>query len=233
MQKIGLIGGIGPESTVSYYRQLVHGVKQKQGEHSLPRISIETLSAFEVFAFCKQEQYDALAEYILDGIRSLAAAGAKCAALTGNTPNIVFDRLKASSPIPLVSAIEATVAVAKARGVRKVGLLGTVFTMTNTFFVEPFVREGIAVVVPNASEIAYIHGKIESELEHGIVTDETRAGFVKIIEDMKARADIDQIILGCTELPLLLSDDSSPVPCLDTVAIHVAALVEKITQDEA
>lgn len=231
MQKIGLIGGIGPESTVSYYRQLVHGVKQKLGDHTLPRISIETLNAFEVFAFCKQEKYDALADYVLDGIHSLAAAGAKCAALTGNTPNIVLDQLKASSPIPLVSAIEATVAVAKTRGVRKVGLLGTVFTMTNTFFVKPFEREGIAVAIPNTSEIEYIQGKIESELEHGIVTDDTRAGFVKIIEDMKARADIEQIILGCTELPLLLSDESSPVPCLDTVAIHVEALVEVILQD--
>lgn len=142
----------------------------------------------------------------------------------------MFEQLKVASPIPLVSAIEATVEVAKARGVRKVGLLGTVFTMTNTFFVAPFEREGIAVVIPNAVEIAYIQGKIEAELEHGIVTDETRAGFVKIIEDMKTRAGIDQIVLGCTELPLLLSDESSPVPCLDTMAIHVATLVEKITQ---
>lgn len=231
MQKIGLIGGIGPESTVSYYRQLVEGVKQRLGDHILPKLSIETLNAFEVFAYCKQEQYDALAEYVLEGIHSLAAAGAKYAALTGNTPNIVFEQLKVKSPIPLVSAIEATVTVAKARSVRKVGLLGTVFTMKNTFFVKPFEREGITVVIPNASEIEYIQGKIESELEHGVVTNETRAGFVQIIEDMKSRTGIEQVILGCTELPLLLSDECSPVPCLDTVSIHVAALVEIISQD--
>lgn len=229
MQKIGLVGGIGPESTVSYYRQLVQGVKQQLGEHTLPRLSIETLNAFQVFSLCKQHKYDELTEYVLGGIRSLAAAGAQCAALTGNTPNIVFDQLKAASPIPLISAIEATVAVAKSRGVKKVGLLGTVFTMTNTFFVKPFEREGIEVVVPTDAEIQYIQGKIESELEHGVVTTETRAGFVEIITDMKTRSNIDQIILGCTELPLLLDDSTSPVPCLDTVAIHVAALVKEIT----
>jgi aspartate racemase len=230
MQKIGLIGGIGPESTVSYYRQLVQGVKNELGEHSLPRLSIETLNAFHVFSLCKERKYDDLAEYVLEGLRSLAAAGAQCAALTGNTPNIVFDQLQAATPIPLVSAIEATVAVAKSRGVKKVGLLGTIFTMTNTFFVKPFERDGIDVVVPIEEEIRYIQGKIESELEHGVVMAETRAGFVKIISNMKQRADIEQVILGCTELPLLLDDTVSPVPCLDTVAIHVAALVKEITR---
>lgn len=230
MQKIGLIGGIGPESTVSYYRQLVQGVKQREGEHALPRLSIETLNAFQVFALCKQEKYDDLAAYVLEAIHSLAAAGAKCAALTGNTPIIVFEQLKAASPIPLVSAIEATVFEAKKRGIKTVGLLGTVFTMTNTFFVIPFEREGIKVVVPSASEIKYIQAKIESELEHGVVTGETRTGLVKIIADMKDRAGIEQIVLGCTELPLILSDATSPVPCLDTVAIHVAALIEEIVK---
>lgn len=228
MQKIGLIGGIGPESTVLYYRQLVQGAKARAGEHILPRIAIETLSAFEVFSYCKQERYEALADYVLDGIRSLAAGGATCVALTGNTPNIVFDRLQRASPVPLISAIEATVAEAKARQARCVGLLGTSFTMKNTFFVTPFEREGMRVVVPQAGEIAYIQQKIEAELEHGIVKDDTRAEFERIVLRLNDKERIDQLVLGCTELPLLFHDHFSPVPCLDTVAIHVSALLDKM-----
>lgn len=231
MKKIGLIGGIGPESTVSYYRQIVHGVKHKVGPEILPRLSIETLSAFNVFALCREKRYDDLAEYVLESINCLAAAGAEYAALTGNTPNVVFDQLKERSPIPLVSAIEATLSVAQSRGVKTIGLLGTEFTMTNTFFKLPFEKAGINVVCPDEEQIAYIQDRIEAELEHGVVTDETRDGFVRIIRSLQERSGIEQIILGCTELPLLLNDDNSPVPCLDTVQIHVAALVDLIIRD--
>lgn len=228
MTKIGLIGGIGPESTISYYRQIVHRVREQLGDTQLPKLSIETLNAFEVFSFCKEQKYDELGEYVVDAINNLAAAGAQYAALTGNTPNIVFDKLKVKSPIPIISSIEATLKVAKQRGVKKVGLLGTIFTMTNTFFKTPFEQEGIQVVTPNAEQIAYIQSKIEAELEHGVVTEETREGFIKIISLMKKNDGIEQIILGCTELPLLLNDDNSPVPCLDCVDIHVDAIVERI-----
>ena len=101
--------------------------------------------------------------------------------------------------------------------------------MTSQFFKTPFEEQGIAVVAPNAEEIAYIQHKIESELEHGIIVEETRDAFVAIISDMQARDGIEQVILGCTELPLLLSDASSPVPCLDTMQIHVAALLDAIS----
>lgn len=228
MNKIGLIGGIGPESTICYYRHIVQGVRERLGEHVLPRLSIETLNAFEVFSLCKENRLDELAAYILGAINDLAAAGAKCAALTGNTPNIVFDELKLRSPIPLISAIDATLKVAKFRGLKSVGLLGTVFTMTNAFFKTPFEQAGIKVVVPDAEQISYIQTRIESELEHGIITMDTELGFIEIIRSMAGQSGIEQVILGCTELPLLLNDGNSPVPCLDTVRIHVAALVDSI-----
>ncbi|SCK10096.1 aspartate racemase [Variovorax sp. HW608] len=228
MTKIGLIGGIGPESTIAYYRQIVNGVQSELGPKVFPRLSIETLNPFQVFSFCKEERYEDLAAYVLEAIDNLASSGAKFAALTGNTPNIVYDKLQARSRIPLISAISATVEAAQARGVTKVGLLGTVFTMTNSFFKRPFEDAGIEVVVPEAEQIAYIQTKIETELEHGIVKDETRSRFIEIIEQMKAKGGIQQIILGCTELPLLLDDGASPVPCLDTMQIHVAALVKTI-----
>lgn len=228
MKKLGLIGGIGPESTVAYYRQIVHGVQKQKGPHVLPMLSIESLSAFEVFAFCREQRYDDLARYVLQGIRNLASGGAELVALTGNTPNIVFEQLKEGSPIPIVSAIEACRDVAVQRGLQRVGLLGTVFTMTNDFFKRPLERSGVNVTVPRADEIAFIQQKIESELEHGIIKDDTRDQFIAIIRRLKEEAGIQQVVLGCTELPLLLSDETSPVPCLDTMSIHVAALLQAI-----
>ena len=108
------------------------------------------------------------------------------------------------------------------------GLLGTVFTMTNTFFKTPFEDRGIQVSVPSDSQIARIQTKIETELEHGIVKEDTRQEFEAIIRDLKQREGIDHIVLACTELPLILSDDNSPVPCLDTVEIHVESLIRAV-----
>lgn len=228
MKKLGLIGGIGPESTVAYYRKIIHGVQAQAGKENLPRLSIESLNAFTVFSLCRAREFDQLADYVLSAIRSLAAGGADMVALTGNTPNIVMDRVLPASPIPIVSAIDATCNEAQAQGATKVGLLGTVFTMTNTFFKAPFEDRGIQVVVPNEQQIAHIQAKIEAELEHGVVTDSTRQEFIAIIQDMQQREGIDRIALACTELPLILSNSNSPVPCLDTVEIHVEALIRAI-----
>ncbi|KAB2897005.1 MAG: amino acid racemase [Burkholderiaceae bacterium] len=229
MKKLGLIGGIGPESTVAYYRKIIHGVQAQAGKGNLPRLSIESLNAFTVFSLCRDREFDRLADYVLGAVRSLAAGGADIAALTGNTPNIVMDRVLPLSPLPIVSAIEATCDAARQRGAQKVGLLGTVFTMTHTFFKTPFEDRGMQVIVPTVPQIAQIQAKIEAELEHGIVTEDTRQEFVAIIRDLQQREGIDHVALACTELPLILNDSNSPVPCLDTVEIHVEALVRAVT----
>ena len=232
MKKLGLIGGIGPESTILYYRKIIHGVQSKLGKENLPPIAIESLSAFQVFSMCRAGRLDDLENYVLGAIRNLAAAGAEMAALTGNTPNIVLDRVRLRAPIPIISAIEATCDEAAQRGLSSLGLLGTVFTMTNTFFKEPFERRGIKVVVPSTDQIAYIQSKIEAELEHGVVMPDTQADFVSIIEDLRTSSGIEQVALACTELPLILSDNNSPVPCLDTMEIHVEALVNVLVYEE-
>jgi aspartate racemase len=229
MKKLGLIGGIGPESTVAYYRKIIHGVQAHAGKENLPRLSIESLNAFTVFSLCRARAFDQLADYVLAAIRSLAAGGADMVALTGNTPNIVMDRLLPSSPLPIVSAVEATCQAAQERGAQRIGLLGTVFTMTNAFFKTPFEERGMQVVVPEEHQIARIQSRIEAELEHGIVKEDTRQEFVEIIQDLKQREGIDHVALACTELPLILGDSNSPVPCLDTVEIHVEALIRAIT----
>lgn len=228
MKKLGLVGGTGPESTVLYYREIIAGVGAVLGLQTLPPLSIESLNVFTVMGMCADERFDELTAYLLGAVQRLAAAGAELATLTGNTPHIVFDRLQAVAPIPLISAVEATRDAARDRGLRRLALLGTEFTMTNDFFARPFEQSGIGLAVPTREEIAYIQDKIAAELEHAVVTDETRERFVAIIERLRDEEGVEQVILGCTELPLLLDDDSSPIPCLDTVAVHTRVLVDAI-----
>ena len=228
MKKFGLVGGMGPESTIPYYHDIVYGVQEALGELIFPELSIESVNVFEVLRLCGEKQYDKLTEYLLGAINNLAKSGADFAALSANTPHIVFDKLKEQSPIPLISIVEATCEEAKLRGLKKIGLLGTIFTMTGEFFKAPFVKNGIQIIVPTESEIELINDKISTELELGIVKEETLVSFQKVISRMKDEDGIEAIVLGCTELPLLLNDEISPVPCLDTMQIHVRSIIKTI-----
>ncbi len=231
MRKLGLIGGTGPESTLIYYRRLTESIQREAGETAIPPMTIENRSAFEVFDYCGSGDMDGLTDYLLEGLNSLAAAGAEFAALTANTAHIVFDRLEKSSPLPLLSSITSTRRAVKDAGVRSVALLGTEFTMVNDFLAAPLREDGVHVAVPDGEEITYIQEKIASELEHGVVKDETRDGFLRIIDRLIADDQVELVILACTELPLLFGDDTLPVPALDTIEPHVADLTAAILRD--
>lgn len=228
MKKLGLIGGMGPESTIPYYHDIVYGVQEALGESVFPELTIESVNVFKVLGLCKEQKYDELTAYIMGAIENLTKSGADFAALSANTPHIVFDRLKEQSPIPLISIVEATCKEAQKREVKKIGLLGTIFTMTGEFFKTPFVENGIDIVVPTQEEMNLINERISTELELGIVKDETLVAFQQIITRMRDEEGIEAVVLGCTELPLLLNDKVSPVPCLDTMQIHIQEIVETI-----
>lgn len=230
MKKLGLVGGMGPESTIPYYHDIVYGVQKKVGGNAFPQLTIESVNVFEVLEFCKQEKYDELVNYLMQAIRNLEKSGADFAALSANTPHIVFERLKEQANIPLVSIVEACCDEAKRQNFSKIGLLGTIFTMKGAFFKKPFEENGIKIIVPTDDEMQYINEKIAQELELGIVKPETLQGFQQIITRMKEEQGIEAIVLGCTELPLLLNDEVSPVPCLDTMQIHVQALIDMIEE---
>lgn len=230
MKKLGLVGGMGPESTIPYYHDIVYGVHERVGKDFFPNLTIESVNVFKVLSLCEEQKYDELTDYLFQAVSSLARSGADFVALSANTPHIVFHRLQELSPIPLISIVESACKEAEKRSLKKVGLLGTIFTMTEDFFKEPFLRRGISVVIPSDAEMAYVHQKISSELEHGVVKQETLACFKKIIVRMQREEHIEAIILGCTELPLLLNDQNSPVPCLDTMRIHVQDIINEILQ---
>ena len=230
MKKLGLVGGMGVESTIPYYHDIVYGVQNRVGEKFFPNITIESVNAFDILGLCSEQKYDELTNYLMQAIKNLTTSGADFIALSANTPHIVFDRLQNISTVPLVSIVEATRNEAIRLNKHKLGLLGTIFTMTEDFFKKPFYNSNIEIITPTAEEMEYISLKISSELEFGVIKEETLQGFQKIIKRMQQEDSIEAVILGCTELPLLLNDEVSPIPCLDTMKIHIQLLIDLIVE---
>ena len=231
MKKLGLIGGTGPESTIEYYKGIEYGVQRRSGRSFFPHLTIESLSVFDVLGFCERRDYAGLTEYLLNGIKNLAAAGAECAALTGITPHIVFDELAAVAPIPLISMVDTARDHAAERGYKKICLLGTLPTMDGTFFQSSFAKRGIEVVTPNAEEKRCIETKIETELEFGKVLPETQRSFREIVERIIQEEKVQAVVLGCTELPLVFRDMELSVPYIDVMQIHIGALIQTILEE--
>lgn len=228
MKKLGLIGGIGPESTLLYYKKLVYLLQKEVGPTFFPHLAIESLNVFDVLAFCEKKDFDGLISYLMRGINSLIAGGSEVIALTGNTPHIVFDQLQAKSSVPLVSIVEATKDAAQRQDYAKIGLLGTKFTMQAEFFKKPFLDAGMDVIAPHDDEQLFIAEKISKELEHGIISAETQKRMLQIVQRMRDEDKIEAIVLGCTELPLIFKDTILSIPALDTLEIHIQELVKAI-----
>jgi aspartate racemase len=229
MTTVGIIGGIGPESTVEYYRGLIAGYRQMRPDGSYPSIILNSLDVTKLLAWMNANQLGEVTDYLVDALEKLVKAGADFAIIAANTPHIVFDEIQQRSPIPLVSIVEATSAEAEKRGISKAALLGTRFTMQAGFYPDVFSRKGITLVVPPEDEQNYIHDKYVGELLKNVFLPETRERLLEIIERMKQQHQIQAAILAGTELPLILhSDEASGIPLLDTTKIHVRAAVARL-----
>jgi aspartate racemase len=224
---LGIVGGLGPESTIDYYRRILEEWKRADPS-STPSIIIDSLDVTRGLYLVEHDR-PGLIEYLSASIGRLAAAGADFVAMAANTPHVVFDDLVARSPIPLVSIVEACAEEARRRDLRRLGLLGTRFTMEGKFYREVFARLGMAVVAPNDEERVWIHDRYVGQLLKGEFRDETRDGVKSVIRRLREEENIDGVILGGTELTLLLSDATvEGIPALDTTALHVAAIVERL-----
>lgn len=228
MKTLGLIGGIAPESTVDYYRRLIAACRERTGDGSYPSILINSIDLTKMLALVAADR-EALAAYLVAEVERLARAGAELGAFASNTPHLVFDEVQRRSPIPLVSIVDCARDAAVARGLRRVALLGTRFTMSGPFYPEAFAAAGIALVPPTPEEQNYVHDTYMTELVAGRFEDPTRRRFVQLIEELQTRETLDGVILAGTELPLLLRDATLPnLELLDTTALHVAAIVERM-----
>ncbi|MBI3779596.1 MAG: amino acid racemase [candidate division NC10 bacterium] len=233
MPTVGLIGGIAPESTIDYYRRIVALYRERRGNGDYPTIIINSINLNTMLRYVTAHQLRELTAYLLNEVARLGRAGADYGLLASNTPHIVFDDLSRQSPIPLISIVEATGAEASAQGFRTVGLLGTRFTMEGGFYSSVLARSGIEVVTPASAEREYVHDTYMGELVRAQFRPEMRARFTSLIQAMRARDAIDAVILGGTELPLLLRDAPDlPCPVLDTTAIHVQAVVDRLLELE-
>ena len=231
MKKIGLVGGTGPESTLMYYKELNHRIDRLTGGKAMPDIAIDSVNFHRFWGYVTDNELDLLTDYLVEKIDNLARTGAEVVSLTCATGHIVIDRIRLKTNTPLVSVPEAVCEKAKAMGYQKVGLLGTIFTMEKDYMKQPFANAGIDVFIPEPTDRQLIAKRIYEELEHGIVKEQTLKEFQEIIGKMKAKNGIEAVILGCTELPLLLNSANCPVTCLDSVDIHIEKLIGLALKD--
>jgi aspartate racemase len=228
MKIIGMIGGIGPESTIDYYRRLLDGAQKRNPGGPALQIMINSIDLQKGLDLLGANKLNELTEYIVPEVMRLHSAGAEFGFLAANSPHIVFADIARRSPIPLVSIVEATCAEARARGFTKLGLFGTRFTMHGRFYPDVFTHEGVGLVVPTSAEQDYIHDKYINELIPGKFLPETRDGLLAIATRMKKQDGIQALVLGGTELPLILTDSSLlGIPFLDTTQIHVDSILER------
>jgi len=229
MKTLGMIGGLGPESTIDYYQKIIALYRERTRNGSYPEFIIKSVNLRKGLDFMDANDLAGMADYLLEAIGRLARAGADFGLISANTPHIVFDELASKSPIPLISIVEATCAAAKARKLKRLALFGTRYTMQGTFYAKVFSREGIELLVPEPNDKDYIHDKYMNELVPGKFLPATRAGLLSIVDRMQAKSAIDGVILAGTELPLILRDpDHNRIPFLNTTNIHVKAAVDEM-----
>jgi aspartate racemase len=224
-----MIGGLGPESTVDYYRSIIGRYRARKADGGYPHIIINSLDVDKGIAMLDAGRLNDLADYLVGGVESLARAGAEFGFMAANTPHLVFDEVQRRSAIPLLSIVRATSDYARTIGVKKVGLFGTGFTMRADFYPSEFERAGIDLVRPTESEQTFIHSKYIGELLIGRFLPETRTEILRVAERMKSQDGIEALVLAGTELPLLLRDFvNADLKFLDTTVIHVEAIVDEL-----
>ena len=242
MKTLGIVGGIGPESTIEYYRFILEGYRARVPDpppheaaarqvEIAPHLIIDSLDVNHGIALLDANDLAGLTNYISESVERLARAGAEIALIAANTPHLVFDQVHQRSPIPMLSIVQAACEHARGLGLRRLGLLGTGFTMRARFFPDAFARAGLELIAPNDAEQAIIHDKYINELLKNQFQPETRTALLAIIERMRHGEKIEAILLAGTELPLLLRGaEPEGVTFLDTTLIHVQAAVDAIVR---
>ncbi len=229
MQKktIGIIGGIGPESTIDYYKSLIREFRNTTQSDEYPSILINSINMTKMLDFVSNSQFEQLVDFMLCEIIKLKEAGADYAVMASNTPHIVFNEIRAKSPIELISIVEVTGRYAMVKGYKKCGLFGTKFTMDGGFYQKEFQNKSLELVVPSNKEKDYIHYVYFNELVQGIFKPETKDKLVTIARRLLSDEQISALILGGTELPLVLEQIDMPeIPLINTSEIHIRKMID-------
>lgn len=227
MKKIGLVGGTGPESTLMYYKELNSRIDKIKDGKAMPDIVIESVNFRRAWDYVCSERYDLLTDYLAEKVTCLQNSGAEVISLTAVTMHLVIDDIIAKTNADLISIPKAVCKEALSAGYKKIGLLGTIFTMEKDYMKKDFLEAGIEVCVPDKEDRNLVAKRIYEELEAGIVKESTLKELQGIISKMRDEKGIEAVVLGCTELPLILDSGNCPVPCLDSVEIHINELIKQ------
>lgn len=230
MKTIGLIGGTSWVSTVDYYRYINKLANERRGGLNYAQILLYSISFNDVKSLADASDWETLGKLLSGIARNLENAGAEAIVLCANTIHIVAERVEENISIPLIHITDATAREIQRQNLKKVALLGTKFTMDNDFYRERLARFGIETVIPNDAERDFIHASIFDELGKDIFTAETKRKYLEIIENLAARG-AEGVIYGCTEIPMLLAPEDSPVPSFDTTFLHARAAVDFALND--
>jgi len=221
-KKIGILGGMSPESTVEYYQHITRAYTRRFGDYGYPEIIIYSVS-FQLYVdWPGQDRWDLVAQGLSQAAQRLETAGADFIVIATNTMHLVLDQVQARVHIPVLSLLDVVAEAILARGIKTVGLLGTKFTMKKNLYQDALARKGITVLVPDADDREIVNRVIYDELVAGQIRAESRARYVDIIKKLTARG-AQGVILGCTEIPLLVSEADAGLPLFDTTLLHAEA----------
>jgi aspartate racemase len=224
MKTIGIIGGISWLSSIDYYRIINEQINQRLGGVEAGRIILYSVNFGEVKTLTLQDDWDALARMVSDAARKLQNAGADCLLIGANTMHKIAGEAQKAISVPLIHIAQVTAAAVQSAGIKKVALLGTRYTMEFDFYPEKLREYGIDTIIPESDDREYVNASIYNELGKGIFTDAMREQYKKIIGRL-ADKGAEGVILGCTEIPMLIKQADSPIPVFDTTWLHATAAV--------
>ncbi len=230
MKKIGLVGGIGPASTVEYYLGIIKKCRIEQRGNVYPEIVIDSVNMLQHDKVLAENDYDKLAHYLLRSLSNLKAAGAELAAITANTEHIVWNMVHSKFPLPVISIVEATIREIKRKGFKNVLVFGTMFTLKSRLYENALNNQGITAIIPSGNDISTIDSLIYPNMENGIIIPADKQKLVKMAEKYISEKNADSILLGCTELPLAITYCDVSVPILNTTEIHINEIYHRATQ---
>lgn len=228
VKKIGLIGGIGPASTLDYYMGIINGYRQKMSKPNYPEIIIYSIDMFEMLFYIENEQWDKAAMQLSEAVNNLSAAGAHFAAIASNTPHLIFDEIRRQSNIPLISIVEETCKFVTEKHYQRVLTIGTLFTMKNGLYSNSLTSQGIVSLLPTETEQRQIYSLFFPNLENGIVIQEDKIKMLELVNRIIKEQNADSVILGCTELPMMIKQGDLHVPVINTTQVHINSIVRSM-----
>ncbi len=225
MRKIGIVGGLSPESTVLYYRTIIEEYRKRFRDENYPDIIIYSVNFGAFTRFMEENRWKDAADLLVKALKSLESAGADFAVISANTPHMFLDYIVSRSSIPILSIIDALAEVLKKDGIRRIGLLGTKYTLTHDFYVRGLKEHGIEALIPEANDIDVVNRIIYDELVKGVIREESRNVLINIIKELVIKG-AEGIALACTELPLIVSGSVNGIKLYDTARIHAIKALE-------